>query len=71
MWLGVSNLPDYKPTFPKWKKNPNVGLAANLDSNGQDLLNKMLELDPTKRILARDALDHPYFDDLDKSKYNY
>jgi hypothetical protein len=31
----------------------------------------MLELDPTKRILARDALDHAYFDDLDKSKYNY
>ena len=20
-WPGVSSLPDYKPTFPKWKKN--------------------------------------------------
>lgn len=31
-----------------------------------DLLMKMLVYDPSKRISAKRALLHPYFDDLDK-----
>jgi serine/threonine protein kinase len=30
---------------------------------------KMLRYAPQERITAKDALKHPYFDDLDKSKY--
>ena len=34
-----------------------------------DLLKKMLVYDPAKRIHATEALEHPYFDTLDKSRY--
>ena len=43
--------------------------SYNLSDNGFDLLDKMLCYDPKKRISATDALDHPYFDSLDKSRY--
>lgn len=29
----------------------------------------MLQYDPAKRISAKEALDHPYFDSLDKSQF--
>ena len=38
-----------------------------LDAVGQDLLESMLVYDPAKRISAKKALLHPYFDDLDKN----
>ena len=31
-----------------------------------DLLEKMLKLDPSKRITCLEALDHPYFSTLNK-----
>jgi cell division cycle 2-like protein len=40
---------------------PVSGNQAFLDSNGYDLLRKLLTLDPARRLSARDALDHPYF----------
>jgi len=48
-------------------KNP-VGLAVRYeghikDKHAMDLLQKMLEMDPDKRITARQALEHPYFQD--------
>jgi serine/threonine protein kinase len=32
-----------------------------------DLVMKMIALNPCKRITARQALKHPYFDDFDKN----
>merc|ERR1712029_260534 len=48
---------------------PSVWMSnyGHLDANGLDLLDKMLIYDPSKRISAKQALKHPYFDDLDKS----
>ena len=37
-----------------------------LSDDGLDLLKKLLELDPEKRILSADALQHPFFKDLDE-----
>ena len=64
-WRGVSRLSDYKTQFPKWDATPLQSLV-NLDSDGLDLLSKMLTYDPTKRITARDALRHKWFADLNE-----
>ncbi len=36
----------------------------NLDAYGLDLLKRMLTYDPTQRITAKAALNHPYFKDF-------
>ena len=38
-----------------------------LEPAGLELLDMMLVYDPSKRISAKKALLHPYFDDLDKN----
>lgn len=67
-WPEALKLPDFKPTFPKWKGIPLQEHTQNLDEVGMDLLQGMVALDPNKRISARMALLHPYFDSFDKSK---
>ncbi|CAB1312749.1 unnamed protein product [Coregonus sp. 'balchen'] len=67
IWPEVESLPDYKNTFPKWKSGNLSSMVKNLDKNGIDLLAKTLIYDPPKRISARQAMSHPYFDDLDKT----
>ena len=39
-------------------------IFPNLDSEGIDLMQKFLQLEPEKRISAEEALKHPFFDDL-------
>ncbi len=41
-------------------------ILPTLSDDGIDLLKKLLELDPEKRIMAADALQHPFFKDLDE-----
>ncbi|KAF9780633.1 Pkinase-domain-containing protein [Thelephora terrestris] len=60
-WPGVSQLPDYKPTFPQW---PGADLASqfpSLEAQGVDLVKQLLVYDTSKRISAKRALVHPYF----------
>ena len=40
--------------------------VKNMDEVAVDLLKNMVALEPNQRISCRMALDHPYFDDLDK-----
>jgi serine/threonine protein kinase len=63
-WPGVTSLPDYKVDFPTWKAKPLSEAVPSLCPLGVDLLEKMLTYDPAKRISARQALRHPYFDDM-------
>jgi serine/threonine protein kinase len=67
-WPGVSQLPDYTPSFPRWSgvDVSKVILKGQLEPAGVDLLMAMMEYEPSKRISAKAALSHPYFDDLDK-----
>jgi len=67
-WPGVTLLPDYKAQFPGWKPVDLYTIVPGLDPVGMDLLIQMLQYEPSKRISAKKALRHSYFDDLDKSK---
>ena len=42
-------------------------MVPELEAHGIDLLEKMLTYDPALRISAKEAMNHPYFDDLDKA----
>ena len=67
-WPEALKLSDFKPTFPKWQGIPLSSHTTGLDELGLDLLKGLNALDPNKRISARMALLHPYFDTLDRSK---
>ena len=67
VWPGVTGLPDFKSTFPKWPRRAIARVCPTLDAVGADLLTSMLAYDPAKRISARAALAHPFFADLDTS----
>lgn len=67
IWPGVTTLPDYKPLFPRWPARSVSSIVPKLDAQGADLLSKMLQYQPSKRISAKQAMQHPWFDDLDKS----
>ncbi|KAG0696327.1 kinase-like domain-containing protein [Suillus ampliporus] len=60
-WPGVTQLPDYKDTFPRWSKQELKSVVPNLDEQGLDLLAHTLTYDTAKRISAKRALNHPYF----------
>ena len=57
--------------LPKWNKfqfknNPITDLSEHFPygtPEALDLLSKMLNLDPKKRITAKEALQHPFFAD--------
>lgn len=67
VWPGVTKLPDFKETFPRWQARSPAKWAPGLDEAGTDLLMRMLAYDPVHRISAKAALNHPWFDDVDKS----
>ena len=64
-WPGVTGLPDFKASFPKFKGTDPKKYFQNFDEVGLDLLMQMIALDPAKRISAKQALRHPYFDGMD------
>lgn len=63
-WPGISKASSYSPEFPVWGKK-SLGDYINTDDKlALDLISQMLILDPSRRITAKAALDHPYFSDL-------
>ncbi|MGH0157443.1 UNVERIFIED_CONTAM: hypothetical protein FKN15_033708 [Acipenser sinensis] len=64
VWPGVTSMPDYKSTFPKWVRQEFSKMVPQLDEEGRDLLAQMLHYDPNKRISAKNALVHRFFRDV-------
>lgn len=74
-WNGVESLPDYKPTFPKWRENylrekfyDKKSQKYLMDDDAFSLLEGLLIYDPALRISSKKALNHSYFHDIDTSK---
>lgn len=44
-------------------------MCTKISRDGLDLMKKMLIYDPVVRINTEDALNHPFFDNIDKSKF--
>jgi cyclin-dependent kinase len=62
-WPGVKQLPDFKSTFPQWSACDLTKTVVGLDEAGGNLLQSTLIYDTAKRISAKRALAHPYFDE--------
>lgn len=62
-WPGVTTLPDYKPIFPKWDPQPMPNEIALVGA--MDVFKAMMLYDPIKRISAKDALQDPYFNNVE------
>ena len=58
VWPNVAKLPDYKFTFPQWQAKKLEDLFSGVDPDAIDIMDKMLTLDPEKRISIREALEH-------------
>ncbi|KAL9264717.1 Cyclin-dependent kinase B1-2-like protein [Drosera capensis] len=67
-WPGVSSLRDWH-AYPQWEPPSLARAVPYLGLDGVDLLSKMLKYDPVERISAKAAINHPYFDSLDKSQF--
>jgi len=68
-WPGLVEMPDFKPTFPKWSPKgwENIrNTKAQVGPEGIDLLEKLMAFDPKKRLSARRALQHAYFADVER-----
>jgi len=70
IWPGLSELPDFKPTFPKWEpmgwgKVRNT--LAQVGPEGVDLLERLTRYDPKRRISARRSLEHQYLQGLNRA----
>ena len=67
-WPGITKLPEFKLTFPQFRPKGLKEYNTNIDEVGLDLLWQMIQIDPGKRTSATRALNHPYFDDVDKTQ---
>ena len=63
-WPGFTKLPGYQSSFPTFQPQ-DLGSILNIkDPNLIDLLKQLLEINPSKRISAMRALQHPFFADV-------
>ncbi|GLC55296.1 hypothetical protein PLESTB_000969300 [Pleodorina starrii] len=63
VWRDLPGLAHFSDEFPNFRPRPMHELVPRLanDPHGLDLLSRLLAYDPNRRITARQALDHPWF----------
>lgn len=69
IWPSIQDTPAFKRGFdmPNHPQQPLAGAVPTLCPQGIDLLEKILLYEPSHRLSAKDAMAHPYFDDLPAS----
>lgn len=65
-WPGISSFPEYKTTWPVYATQELRNILPQVDSLGLQLLNSMLQLRPEMRCSAQQALQHAWFDELNR-----
>jgi len=68
-WPGLSELPEFKASFPKWPARgwENIrNTKVQIGPDGIDLLDGLMAYDPRRRLSARKALQHVYFADAER-----
>jgi len=62
-WPSLVDLPDFKEPYAPMEGKGLVHFVPKLanDPHGLDLLERMLQFEPSRRISAKEALQHPYF----------
>ena len=63
-WPSMAQMPKYNPNFPFYPGKKLATLLPRMSHAGLDLLEKLLQPDPAKRISAREGMRHVYFSDL-------
>mmetsp|Transcript_23428 Transcript_23428/g.23174 ORF Transcript_23428/g.23174 Transcript_23428/m.23174 type:complete len:108 (-) Transcript_23428:27-350(-) len=66
-WPGVTTMKNYPQNQEIYPGIPFSQLFNQLDEYGLDLLSKMLIMNPAQRISAKQALNHPYFADVEEN----
>lgn len=66
-----SDIKNNKITIPQYPRNDMRTYIETDDDLLLDLISKMLEIDPKKRINAKDARRHPYFDNIPDAIRNF
>ena len=61
------NCPFFNVEFPKFETKDPRSYLKNFNEVGIDLFQKMMKLEPEKRITAKNALNHEFFEGLDFS----
>ncbi|GMH41826.1 hypothetical protein BSKO_09736 [Bryopsis sp. KO-2023] len=62
-WEGIENLKNWHE-YPRWNPAPMQSLLGDVDLELLNLVEKMLIVNPKMRISAREALRHPYFNEM-------
>jgi len=64
IWPSISDLPDWRKDYPQYPAQPLHVIVPGLDDAGYDLLAVTLKYNPAERITAANALNHPFFSDV-------
>jgi len=70
-WEGVSELPDYKVSFPSWTNTFDTKYSSNdYDSDLLNLIKSMLIMNPLARPSIKKVLSHPFFKNVSEYVFN-
>jgi len=61
VWPGVTSHQDWNEDFPVWPALQIGRVVSGLSDSAVDLVERLICLDPRRRLSAHDALAHPYF----------